>query len=88
MHDLTTIIKMNQLAEAAKSIALAKLTNNPVGHPKDAEKGRAPKHECEACENLRIVARFWRNRNGITTFRTFCNGCRRGLSGRGWKKLG
>jgi len=79
MHDLITLIKLNQMAEVMKSFALAKSTNNPVGHPK---------HECEACENLRIVARFWRNRNGITTFRTFCNGCRRGLSGRGWKKLG
>lgn len=91
MHSIEVIIKLNKLAKAAKEAQRAKALNNPGGHAKDVEKGRAKpskKKECECCENLRAVKEFWRLK-GInhTEFRSFCNGCRRQLKGAGWHKL-
>lgn len=44
------------------------------------------KSDCERCEKFRIVARYFRDKNGITEIRDFCNACRRKLTGKGWHK--
>ncbi len=45
MFSLATLSKINSLVSVAKARKLAKSLNNPGGHAKDAEKGRAFKRK-------------------------------------------